>query len=185
MKRCVTLGFLLSALTVTGAVRGGHELPVYPSDYPHEIEMRTIAPEAAESLLRQSKIHAYLGNELNLSGSAPDMIAAVELLGSPGDDPHQPTIVIYKSGCDRLRGRACCCPKDQLEQSGCDSASLPDHAAPRRLSVPFDLAEAAKRRLLRHGGLASNPGSEAEGGRRCRETLARHREGSAGIGLGR
>ncbi|MFB9266038.1 hypothetical protein ACFFWD_23260 [Bradyrhizobium erythrophlei] len=82
MKRRVTFGFLLSALTVTGAVRAGHELPVYPSYYPHEIEIRTIASDAAESQLQQSKIHAYLGSELRLSGSTPDLIGAVESLGS-------------------------------------------------------------------------------------------------------
>ncbi|WP_407114252.1 hypothetical protein [Bradyrhizobium sp. LMG 9283] len=82
MKRPLTFGLLLSALTVTGAVRGGHELPVYPSYYPHEIEIRTVAPDAAESLLKQSKIHAFLGDELRLSDSAPDQIAAVQSLGS-------------------------------------------------------------------------------------------------------
>ncbi|MDI4234723.1 hypothetical protein OZ411_18120 [Bradyrhizobium sp. Arg237L] len=72
----------MSALVMTGAVRGGHELPVYPSYYPHEIEIRTVARDTAERLLQQSKIHAYLGNDLQLSGSAPDLIAAVESLGS-------------------------------------------------------------------------------------------------------
>lgn len=82
MKPRVTFGVLLSALTVIGTVRGGHELPVYPSYYPHEIEIKTIPPDVAGSLLLQSKIHAYLGNELHLSSSTPDLIGAVESLSS-------------------------------------------------------------------------------------------------------
>src|SRR5260370_8631656 len=81
MKSRVTFGLLLSALAVIGPARSGHELPVYPSYYPHEIEIKTIAPDAAGSLLLQSKIHAYLGNEPNFSGSVSDL-STVESLGS-------------------------------------------------------------------------------------------------------
>src|SRR5262252_5436261 len=43
---------VLAALLVTlGVARGGHELPVYPSYYPHEIAIETMPPErAVESL---------------------------------------------------------------------------------------------------------------------------------------
>ena len=34
-----------AALLVAAMAKSGHELPVYPSYYPHEIEIRTIAPE--------------------------------------------------------------------------------------------------------------------------------------------
>src|SRR2546430_1675093 len=81
MKSRVTFGLLLSALAVIGPARSGHELPVYPSYYPHEIEIKTIAPDAAGSLLLQSKIHAYLGNEPFFSGSVSDL-STVESLGS-------------------------------------------------------------------------------------------------------
>ena len=38
---------MLLALAVAPAARSGHELPVYPSYYPHEIEIATLAPERA------------------------------------------------------------------------------------------------------------------------------------------
>src|SRR5258708_30606229 len=81
MKSKVTFGLLLSALAVIGPARSGHELPVYPSYYPHEIEIKTIAPDAAGSLLLHSKIHAYLGNEPHFSASVSDL-STVESLGS-------------------------------------------------------------------------------------------------------
>jgi hypothetical protein len=148
MKRCVTLGFLLSALTVTGAVRGGHELPVYPSYYPHEIEMRTIAPEAAESLLRQSKIHAYLGNELNLSGSAPDMIAAVESLGSLVTVRINP-----QSSYTKADATACAVARSVARKISSNNPGVILHPYPITplhgdYLYHVDLAEAAKRRLL-------------------------------------
>jgi len=148
MKRCVTLGFLLSALTVTGAVRGGHELPVYPSYYPHEIEMRTIAPEAAESLLRQSKIHAYLGNELNLSGSAPDMIAAVESLGSLVTIRINP-----QSSYTKADATACAVARAVARKISSNNPDVILHPYPITplhgdYLYHVDLAEAAKRRLL-------------------------------------
>ena len=148
MKRCVTLGFLLSALTVTGAVRGGHELPVYPSYYPHEIEMRTIAPEAAESLLRQSKIHAYLGNELNLSGSAPDMIAAVESLGSLVTVRINP-----QSSYTKADATACAVARAVARKISSNNPGVILHPYPITplhgdYLYHVDLAEAAKRRLL-------------------------------------
>jgi hypothetical protein len=61
--------------------RGGHELPVYPSYYPHEIAIETVAPKRAEGLLRESKIHAYLGDAPNISRDPPTSMRAVETLG--------------------------------------------------------------------------------------------------------
>jgi hypothetical protein len=48
---------LCAAAAVTVAW-GGHELPVYPSFYPHEIEIKSLAPEQAASELRDGKIQA-------------------------------------------------------------------------------------------------------------------------------
>jgi hypothetical protein len=53
---------LFAAAAVTVAW-GGHELPVYPSFYPHEIEIKSLAPEQAASELRDGKIQAYIGSE--------------------------------------------------------------------------------------------------------------------------
>jgi hypothetical protein len=44
------------------AARGGHEQSVYPSYYPHEIEIAMVAPERAAELLRSGKMHAYAGS---------------------------------------------------------------------------------------------------------------------------
>lgn len=81
MKLVVTLA-LVTVLAASMA-RSGHELPVYPSYYPHEIEIATVAPEQAVDLLRAGKLHAYVGAAAGGSAPAPaDRIAAVTLLGS-------------------------------------------------------------------------------------------------------
>jgi len=61
---------VLAALLVTlGVARGGHEMPVYPSYYPHEIAIETMPPERGAELLRDAKIQAYLGAEPRLPGN--------------------------------------------------------------------------------------------------------------------
>jgi len=62
--------------------RAGHELPVYPSYYPHEIAIETMTPERAADLLRENKLHAYLGPRPLFPGDTPASIRAVESLGS-------------------------------------------------------------------------------------------------------
>jgi hypothetical protein len=80
MKR---LGIIIFAFGVVIAVAwGGHELPVYPSFYPHEIEIRTISPDRATQVLRDGKIQAYIGPGLSMSSSPPIEIQAVESLGA-------------------------------------------------------------------------------------------------------
>jgi len=72
---------LLAAALVTVA-RSGHEMPVYPSYYPHEIEIRTLASEPAAGLLIDNKIQAYIGGAPRFSGPLPDFIRPIESLGS-------------------------------------------------------------------------------------------------------
>jgi hypothetical protein len=72
---------LCAAAAVTVAW-GGHELPVYPSFYPHEIEIKSLAPEQAAGELRDGKIQAYVGEGPSLAGVPPDRIRAIESLGS-------------------------------------------------------------------------------------------------------
>lgn len=62
--------------------RAGHELPVYPSYYPHEIAIETMAPQHAADLLRENKLHAYLGSQPPFPDDMPASIRAVESLGS-------------------------------------------------------------------------------------------------------
>ena len=73
---------LLFVLALVPLARSGHELPVYPSYYPHEIEIQTVAPDAAAGLLRDGRIHAYVGGEASFSPAAPEAIRSVESLGS-------------------------------------------------------------------------------------------------------
>ena len=82
MKRIGAIAVLLSALAAATVAWGGHELPIYPSFYPHEIEIQTIAPEQAPAALLNARIHAYVGQGARFSGAQPDVIGSVESLGS-------------------------------------------------------------------------------------------------------
>jgi hypothetical protein len=72
---------LVALLAPIGWARGGHEVPVYPSYYPHEIRIETVAPERAADLLRDARLHAYLGPEPGFPGTLPQAVRAVESLG--------------------------------------------------------------------------------------------------------
>ena len=65
-----------------GIARAGHELPVYPSYYPHEIAIETMAPERAADLLRTNKLHAYVGPQPAFPGDLPASIRVIESFGS-------------------------------------------------------------------------------------------------------
>jgi hypothetical protein len=67
---------------VIGMAWGGHELPVYPSFYPHQIELSTVAPEQAAPALREGKMQAYVGAGLRLDSTPPAEISVVESLGT-------------------------------------------------------------------------------------------------------
>lgn len=71
-----------AALLFVPVAHGGHELPVYPSYYPHEIEIKTIAPEAAPDLLRTGALHAYAGLAANSALASSRDIQAAESLGA-------------------------------------------------------------------------------------------------------
>jgi hypothetical protein len=78
MRRAI-LG-LVGAIALIAVARSGHEQSVYPSYYPHEIEIAAVAPGRAAELLRAGKMHAYVGNAPFLATG--DGIGAVESLGS-------------------------------------------------------------------------------------------------------
>ena len=80
MIRARVLAVLVAALTVVPLARAGHELPIYPSFYPHEIRVETIDPAGAPRLLADARIHAYVG-DLRIVGAPPDAVSAVESLG--------------------------------------------------------------------------------------------------------
>jgi hypothetical protein len=82
MNRRTAFIILVAAFSIATAARSGHELPVYPSYYPHEIELATVAPERAAALLLDGKIQAFIGGTPRFPGLPPDSIASVESLGS-------------------------------------------------------------------------------------------------------
>jgi hypothetical protein len=81
-KRLTVLLLLAAAAVIASVARAGHELPVYPSYYPHEIAIETMTPERAADLLRENKLHAYLGPHPPFPGGMPASIRTVESLGS-------------------------------------------------------------------------------------------------------
>ena len=82
MKGLASFAVVIVAAGMTGNARGGHEFPVYPSYYPHEIRIETMAPDRAAAMLLEGKIQAYIGPEPRFTAAAPDSIRAVESLGS-------------------------------------------------------------------------------------------------------
>src|SRR5258707_10167439 len=73
---------LVALLATIGLARGGHEVPVYPSYYPHEIRVETMPMGRAADLLRDAKLHAYLGPEPLSPDAVPASVSAVEWLGN-------------------------------------------------------------------------------------------------------
>jgi hypothetical protein len=73
---------LVALIAPIGWARGGHEVPVYPSYYPHEVRIETVPPERAADLLRDAKLHAYLGPDPGFAGAVPKSVRFVESLGN-------------------------------------------------------------------------------------------------------
>jgi len=69
-------------LALAAPAWAGHESPFYPSYYPQEIRLDTVAPAAAARLLENASIHAYIGADPYASRTAPRAVAPVESLGS-------------------------------------------------------------------------------------------------------
>ena len=66
VKRPLLLAVPVAAAIVFALAKAGHEFPVYPSYYPHEIRIETMAPDRAAGLLASGKIQAYIGPEPQL-----------------------------------------------------------------------------------------------------------------------
>src|SRR5262249_8377118 len=82
MKRLAAIVFVLGAAAVVTMARGGHELPIYPSFYPPEIEIKSPAPPEAAQPLRDGQMPAYIGSHLGFAGAPPVDLHAIESLGS-------------------------------------------------------------------------------------------------------
>ena len=76
------LAVATAVLLTAPMARSGHELPVYPSYYPHEIEIAAMAPERAAELMRAGKLHAHVGGTPAFAAAPDDKIGTVESLGA-------------------------------------------------------------------------------------------------------
>jgi hypothetical protein len=109
MKNLLAFLSIAIALAIFTVARGGHELPIYPSFYPHEIEVTAVAPDRAAALLADNKMHAYVGQAARFAGAIPDSIGAVESLGSlltVRINPASPHAKDEAAACAAVRGLA-------------------------------------------------------------------------------
>ena len=60
----------------------GHELPYYPSFYPHEIVLEVVPPEMAATRLQQGTLQAYVGATPHFSEPPPAYVSPVSSLGA-------------------------------------------------------------------------------------------------------
>jgi len=82
MKARSAILLAAGSLLFAPLARSGHEQPVYPSYYPHEIEINSIAPDEAADLLRSNKLHAYIGRTPPpFVTTPPEFISSVQSLG--------------------------------------------------------------------------------------------------------
>jgi len=147
MTRCSLLIAAMTFIAITVA-RSGHELPVYPSYYPHEIEIATVVPERAADLLRDGKMHAYVGGTPRFSGAIPETITAVESFGSFVIVRVNPASPLAKD-----EASICALTRAAIREIGGKASELITHPYP---VTPFhgdflkhvDLAAAVKARLL-------------------------------------
>jgi hypothetical protein len=79
-RRAVLVAVAVAAAATVA--RSGHELPVYPSYYPHEIRIESLAPGQAAGLLRTGMIQAHVGSGLRFADGLPEGVAAIDSLGA-------------------------------------------------------------------------------------------------------
>jgi hypothetical protein len=71
-----------AVLAIATVARSGHEQPVYPSYYPHEIEITALAPLRAAELTSAGKLRAYVGRAPAFATVPAGTIGSVESLGT-------------------------------------------------------------------------------------------------------
>ena len=81
MMRGAALGLTIAVGVLIPLARGGHELPIYPSFYPHEIRIETIDAAAAGNGLADRTLHAFVGESPIFADAPPETLRAVESLG--------------------------------------------------------------------------------------------------------
>jgi hypothetical protein len=81
MSRRAVAAAVVAASFAGSLAWAGHELPIYPSYYPHEIDIQTVAPERALDLIARGEIQAYVG-PVPPRTALPGSVGVVESLGS-------------------------------------------------------------------------------------------------------
>jgi hypothetical protein len=140
-----------AGLLFAPVARSGHEQPVYPSYYPHEIEMAAVEPNQAAELLLTGKLHAYIGGVPAFSGQPQKDVATAPSLGVfllVGIDPGSPLAKDESAACGLVAALS-----RALAERGGDAVAHPYPVTPLHGDYLHhaDLAEAAKARL---GGTA-------------------------------
>ena len=82
MHKAVASLFCITLWIVLTPAEAGHELPYYPSFYPHEIRVEVVSPEVAATRLQQGTLQAYIGATPHFSAPPPAYVSAVSSLGS-------------------------------------------------------------------------------------------------------
>jgi hypothetical protein len=157
MKHLGAVAALLVALAVVEVAKSGHEFPIYPSYYPHEIRIETSPPERAARALLESRIQAYIGREPHFTGALPESIRAVESLGSfvvVRVNPQSPLAKDHASACAIAQTVV----RDVASRRG-DLILHPYPVTPLHGDYLYhvDLADAARARLLGDSVDASAP----------------------------
>ena len=149
--------FVLAVVVVVATMaRGGHELPVYPSYYPHEIAIETMPPERAAALLIENKIQAYLDAEPRFSGDVPTSIRAVDSLGNfviLQVNPDSPSVRDEASACIAVETVV----RDMIGKTGFVFHPYPVTPFHGDYLFYADLAEAAKARFRAPAEVSASP----------------------------
>ena len=80
MHKAITSLLCIVLWIVLTPAEAGHELPYYPSFYPHEIHIEVVAPEVAATRLQQGTLHAYVSAIPHFAAPPPAYV------GRPGAD---------------------------------------------------------------------------------------------------
>src|SRR5437879_13805826 len=82
MHKAIIGLFWVALWIVLIPAEAGHELPYYPSFYPHEIRIEVVPPGVAATRLQQGTLQAYVGATPHFSAPPPAHVSAVASLGT-------------------------------------------------------------------------------------------------------
>ena len=150
MKRAVAFVLIGIAAAIVTVARGGHELPIYPSYYPHEIEIKVARARAA----RPRRCARERSRPMSVAVCAMSARRPSRCARSSRSAPSSPCASIRPPRWRRTRLRPAPPSRRSLrELAGHERfrpASLSGHAVPRRLSPsrrPRGRRQGALRRL--------------------------------------